>query len=86
MQNSRQNGFVNTMDDFKILGIIGKGTYGEVFKAIQISTGKAVALKKVYNELFHPFHRFAIRILVFQNRQQEKLDTFHPFVILLSLN
>ena len=86
MLNSQQNGFVNTVDDFKILGIIGKGTYGEVFKAIQISTGKAVALKKVYDVLFQIYRRFVIQILVFQNHQLERFDTFRPFGIPLLLN
>ena len=47
MLENTKNGFVNTLDAYSILGIVGKGTYGEVYKAVHISTGKVVALKKV---------------------------------------
>lgn len=47
MTEYAKNGFVNTLDAYSILGIIGKGTYGEVFKAVHVATGRVVALKKV---------------------------------------
>ncbi|KAK8806075.1 CRK7 protein kinase [Blastocystis sp. subtype 4] len=47
MLENTKNGFVNTLDAYSILGIVGKGTYGEVYKAVHISTGKVVALKKI---------------------------------------
>ena len=47
MLENTKNGFVNTLDAYSILGIVGKGTYGGVYKAVHISTGKVVALKKV---------------------------------------
>lgn len=50
MENGRRNGFVNTLSEYSILDIIGKGTYGEVYKAIHITTGDVVALKKVDSE------------------------------------
>ena len=50
MENGRRNGFVNTLSEYSILDIIGRGTYGEVYKAIHITTGDVVALKKVDSE------------------------------------
>lgn len=35
------------MDKFDIIGIIGEGTYGQVYKAKDKDTGELVALKKV---------------------------------------
>lgn len=42
------NGCVNTVSDYTILEINGRGTYGEVFRAIHKKTGDIVALKKVH--------------------------------------
>ena len=47
MERGKPNGFVNTLSEYSILDIIGKGTYGEVFKAVHIASGDIVALKKV---------------------------------------
>lgn len=42
--------------DFKITGKLGKGVYGSVVKAEQISTGKTVAIKVRVQELI-PDHK-----------------------------
>ena len=47
MANRPVNGFINTVKAYSILEIVGKGTYGEVYKAIHLASGDIVALKKV---------------------------------------
>ena len=34
------------MDNYRILQVIGEGTYGKVFKAQEKDTGRVVAIKK----------------------------------------
>ena len=34
------------MDQYRILAVIGEGTYGKVFKAQEKETGRVVAIKK----------------------------------------
>jgi len=34
------------MDNYKIIHLIGEGTYGKVFKAVQRATGTVVAIKR----------------------------------------
>jgi serine/threonine protein kinase len=35
-------------EEFLIIGMIGKGSYGEVYQAIQKATGNTVAVKKCH--------------------------------------
>lgn len=41
------------MDKYKILGVIGDGTYGTVYKAQEINTNAIVAIKIMKNEYEH---------------------------------
>jgi serine/threonine protein kinase len=34
------------MDNYKVIHLIGEGTYGKVFKAVQKDTGVVVAIKR----------------------------------------
>lgn len=34
------------MENYKIIHLIGEGTYGKVFKAVQRETGAVVAIKR----------------------------------------
>ena len=73
MENGKRNGFVNTLSEYSILDIIGKGTYGEVYKAIHITTGDVVALKKVNAFRIARSHcRFATRTSGFRNRRRAR--------------
>lgn len=38
---------INPEDYYRLEYVIGEGSYGQVFKAIQLETGKAVAIKIV---------------------------------------
>ena len=66
------NGFVNTVSDYTILEINGRGTYGEVFRAIHKRTGDIVALKKVCVFMNNMNLRLHIQMWVFPNRLHEK--------------
>lgn len=39
------------IDKYKILQIIGKGTYGEVFKALDVEEKEIVAIKKTISKV-----------------------------------
>ena len=80
MASSHVNGYINTVKAYSILGIVGKGTYGEVYKAIHLSSGDIVALKKVRAST--PFDcRFATPTLAFQSHPHAKFDSSLPFDI-----
>lgn len=64
MANQPVNGYINTVKAYSILEIVGKGTYGEVYKAIHLASGDIVALKKVRACVYFDC-RFVIRTLVF---------------------
>ena len=40
------------MENYRMLGCIGEGAHGVVFRATNILTGEHVALKKVCNEVW----------------------------------
>ena len=43
----KKRGGFEDLNSFKIIELVGEGTYGTVFKAIHVDTGQLVALKKV---------------------------------------
>jgi len=36
-----------SITDFRLLKVLGKGTYGQVFRAIHLPSGTEVAIKKI---------------------------------------
>lgn len=70
------NGCVNTVSDYTILEINGRGTYGEVFRAIHKRTGDIVALKKVDCIKGFVNNRLHIQMLVSPNHLHVKSVCF----------
>lgn len=71
MANPPVNGYINTVKAYSILEIVGKGTYGEVYKAIHLASGDIVALKKVGVSAVFDW-RFVIPTLAFPSRPRAK--------------
>ncbi|CAG2115179.1 unnamed protein product [Medioppia subpectinata] len=46
----------STCHNYELLTLIGEGTYGQVFKAQDVSTGRLVAIKKIINRLTSDEH------------------------------
>ncbi|KAK8797293.1 hypothetical protein WA158_004501 [Blastocystis sp. Blastoise] len=44
---SEEKGYINSIDNYQIVNLIGKGTYSKVYKAIDKSTHETVALKEI---------------------------------------
>ena len=47
LQGSASDVSTSEMDKYEMIGKVGEGTFGEVFKAKHIETGRIVALKKI---------------------------------------
>lgn len=77
MPNTPVNGYINTIKAYSILGIVGKGTYGEVYKAIHLASGDIVALKKVKMGFLFDC-RFVIRTSGFPSRPHARFDSSPP--------
>ena len=52
------------MEEYKLLGCIGEGAHGVVFRASHIPTGEIVALKKVRGVCGPGWSRFVVKELI----------------------
>jgi serine/threonine protein kinase len=48
-----------TVKDFKVHDKLGKGKFGKVFRAVEKSSGKTVALKIIYKPILEQYHFFS---------------------------
>ncbi len=65
------------MNRYKIIKVVGKGTFGEVFKAVLISKGEVVAIKHMCKK----FYTWEECIQLREVRSLKKLS--HPNIVKL---
>ena len=66
-----------SLEDFKLIKIVGKGTFGKVFQCLHISTGKIYAMKSIRKDVV--LENDSMQSLALEKEILYEID--HPFIV-----